>query len=340
MNFILKVIYLFLYYIYEYSSNLLERKRKGFDDISMEDKIVENIILDTNAFTIISKKWKDPRKNAKINEYIVNGLLDGDKKFYITYLVLYEKIKGCSEIEANNIIDNMHYFELINNHLCNDAARVYQKYLRKEISYLEFYEHFEYKIFDCLINIITSFIIVYIAYKMEMISINHGKKIEELKTNFSRLISSDSLVVSKIKGNCAKLLFSDKKSTKIGFINLLKDSCELVGINYAFNNEEKHTINPQTIRIYVIQIYDLLKSLFDGFVKNLDILYTYLIERIINEDKYPEVNDFIDLYNICLIAENYKLITFENKWIEFMKIYSNDYPVLKDSYFLSRKLKN
>lgn len=73
-------------------------------------------------------------------------------------------------------------------------------------------------------------------------------------------------------------------------------------------------------------------------IKNFEKLSSYLIEKLTMNNHMIELNDFIDLYNVSFISNDYTLITLDQKWIEFLNEKKNVIHILEKSSSVCNKL--
>lgn len=82
-------------------------------------------------------------------------------------------------------------------------------------------------------------------------------------------------------------------------------------------------------------LYDLHKILP---IKNFETISSYLIEKLTMNNHLIELNDFIDLYNVSFISDDFTLITLDQKWVKFLNENNQKIKILQKSSDICNEL--
>jgi len=324
---------------------------------------VDNYILDTNTLVMFSPHGDDPRRLWKLNEFIIKGLLDGDKRFYMTSFTFFEMMRDESPLFQNNkkeFADALDFnlfrkVEILPTAFEKELYYIILQYKEQLISYECCMEEMLRETKNKLSIMLYNFIFTYLLFHLTIM------QLLEMKSNMTE--SMEERLKEKYGDYCATINADD-------FNKELIEECEkLVNNNYPngsskneinkiilnrlnefdFNINFKKIINIKTIEMFnkkypeaiynfnliSYYLYDLHKFLP---IKNFETISSYLIEKLTMNNHLIELNDFIDLYNVSFISDDFTLITLDQKWVKFLNENNQKIKILQKSSDICNEL--
>lgn len=304
---------------------------------------MDKYILDTNTLVLFSPHEDDPRRLWKLNEFIIKGLLDGDKKFYMTSFTYFELMRDESQIFQNrndefaNISNDNLYekVEILPTKFEKELYLIIMDYTYHMINYKTWMEKLLIEVRKKLSIMLYYFIYTYLLFHLDIKQLlemkkNMNKKLEteliKKYASYGEYILSEefeddlykaceTLVDQNYPDGNSKNEINDLILKTLKKFNLNGDYAKIINEKLIRRFNEKYPKAQYDfilIRHYLYELYKILPF------KNCETLNSYLIKKLTINNYMIEFNDFIDLYNVSFISNEYTLITLDKRWIDFL----------------------
>lgn len=306
-----------------------------------ENEILDNYLLDSNVLVIFSPYGLGTNlkegEYKKLYKFVNDSLLKRNKRFYITSFIYFEIMRNLeNEDMANHLNMNLDSNVIIlPTKFEKELYYIIKDYREGLISYEICMEKLLIEVKKKLSEMLYYFVITYLAFHFTIIQLlemksNMTKKMEtqliEKYSNYGKSILSKEFEEC-LFSECEELVNknypdgSSKNEINYLVLNTLK--------KFGLNGDYEKIINKKLIgrfnKKYPEAEYDfetIRYCLYDLHkimpINNFETLNSFLIEKLTLNNHMIEFNDFIDLYNICLITNDVTFITLEKKWVDFL----------------------